>query len=268
MKKAIVWLIILLMALGLAAGAFQAFRGMTGPSESSDISQSASHTTAGAEKSEPAYNTRQQVYANSHPELTEAEVKRDIRLGLDRELYEDSSTVSDPNAVDVFVSKHWQLPEDYVPADLVEVQSVQLRQPAADAWNELVQVLEGYGISLIAQTGWISPEDTNSLYEQAVQEYGQERADSVFSKPGFFDSNTGLSVDFGIEGVQDPAADSRYDQIIQEAAKHGFILRYTAENEKLSQTAAQPLHLRFVGKDLADILGNESVSFDEYYGTH
>jgi len=237
-KKTVVWLIILLMALGLGAGAFQAFRQTSQP-VSPTLSSSTDQTAKDTDK--PAYSTREQVYANSHPDYSESEVRRDVRLGLDQALYEEAQTVTDPAAVDVFVNKHWRLPEGYVPSDLVDVQGIQLRQPAADAWNRLQSDLKSQGIPVTIQTGWISGEDTDRLYQEAVAEYGQERTDLVFAKPGFFDANTGLSLDFGLEGSEDPASDPRYSQIIQEAVRHGFILRYTADNEQLSQTAAQPL---------------------------
>jgi len=263
-KKTVVWLIILLMALGLGAGAFQAFRQTSQP-VSPTLSSSTDQTAKDTGK--PAYSTREQVYANSHPDYSESEVRRDVRLGLDQTLYEEAQTVTDPAAVDVFVNKHWRLPEGYVPSDLVDVQGIQLRQPAADAWNRLQSDLKSKGIPVTIQTGWISGEDTDRLYQEAVAEYGQERTDLVFAKPGFFDANTGLSLDFGLEGSEDPASDPRYSQIIQEAVRHGFILRYTADNEQLSQTAAQPLHLRYVGDQLAASLSKDAVSFDEYFGS-
>ena len=75
-------------------------------------------------------------------------------------------------------------------------------------------------------------------------------------------------MDFGLEGVEDPATDSRYPQIVEAAIRHGFIVRYKADNEALSQTAAMPVHLRYVGPQLAQELTETGQSFDEYYGTH
>ncbi|WP_300911145.1 M15 family metallopeptidase [Faecalibaculum rodentium] len=273
MRKTFVWIVIGLMVLGIGAGAFQAFRGLSGQQTGvnttlSDTSGDTLENGSAETEEKPAYNTREQVYANAHPDFSESEVKRDIRLGLDKPLYEEAGTVSDPDAVDVFVSKHWQLPDGYVPADLTDIQGVRLREPAARAWEALQSELSEAGIPVYLQSGWISADETESLYSQAVEKYGQERADLVFARPGFFDSNTGLSVDFGLEGVEDPATDSRYPQIVDAAIRHGFIVRYKADNEALSQTAAMPVHLRYVGPKLAQELTETGQSFDEYYGTH
>lgn len=266
MKKWIIWIIVILMGIGLMAGAVQIFltAGQTPGNQNSESSES---NNTSQEPTAPAYTTREQVYANEHTDLSEKDVRRDVRLGLDRPFYEEPDTVENPDSPDVFVNKHWKLPDDYQPQDLTEADGFQLRQEAADSWQSLKKDLQEKGIAVQITGGYQTPQETQDLYDQAVLEFGQQRTDSVFSRSGFSDSNTGLSLEFSVPGIEDPASDPAYQTIVQEASRYGFIVRYTEDNEGLSQMGSQPLHLRYVGKDLAEDLYNNAVSFDEYFGT-
>lgn len=248
------------------AGAVQMFMNVS-QNDSASQDETSEDDSIPSEPAVPSYTTREQIYANEHTDLTEAEVRRDVKLGLDRSNYDDPSIVQDPDSITVFVNKHWRLPDGYSPQDLVDTDGVRLRQKAADAWQGLKNALQEQGITIQITGGYLSPEESQSLYEQAVSEYGQEQADTVFSQGLFSDSNTGLGLEFTIPDAEDPAADPAYQTVIDEAARHGFIVRYTEAGKDLSQMNAQPLHLRYVGQELSDYLYNHALSFDEYFGT-
>ena len=74
MRKTFVWIVIGLMVLGIGAGAFQAFRGLSGQQTGvntalSDTSGDTLENGSAETEEKPAYNTREQVYANAHPDF-------------------------------------------------------------------------------------------------------------------------------------------------------------------------------------------------------
>lgn len=264
MKKWAVIVVVLLMCTGVFGGVISTVLGMK---EGADAAEDTVETV-------PVYTTREKVYADNNPDLSYDEVKEQVWLGLDQDAYEHASVVGDPASYTVLVNKHWMLPEDWEPDDLeqlperVEGTAFYLRSQAAQAFADLTSACDQAGFLMGAVGGYMNAGEVQELYEQAVKQQSQAYADLLFAPAGYSEYQTGLAVDVWIDGqgenIADIAKSEQYEWLVKTAADYGFIVRYTEDGQALSQMAAQPWHLRYVGPDLARELYASGQSFDEY----
>lgn len=47
--------------------------------------------------------------------------------------------------------------------------------------------------------------------------------------------------------------------------EYGFIIRYPADKEDVTEINYEPWHLRYVGKEAAQRIHDEGITLDEYY---
>lgn len=190
--------------------------------------------------------------------------------------YENPTTVTDLNDITMLVNKYSGLPSDYIPQDLVEVTSsgehasVLMRQEAAQAFESLIVESLYQGFVLNACSAYRSYEYQQELYNNGVLNYGQEYADQYWTRPGFSEHQTGLSVDIRMDNdLSDLDAvryNAHYPWLLENMHEFGFILRYPDDKEDKTKIAPESWHLRYVGVDLATYLYENNLSLDEYYG--
>ena len=49
--------------------------------------------------------------------------------------------------------------------------------------------------------------------------------------------------------------------------KYGFIERYTKENQSITGYTKEEWHYRYVGKEVAKYIYDNSITYEEYYAT-
>ena len=183
--------------------------------------------------------------------------------------YENVRTVSDPAAIDVFVSKKDELGQ-YVPEKMVDipqrygVTNLQLQSAALAAFEDLCDALASeLDEGIYAVGAYTSYEDQQALYET----YGLD-ADLYTDRPGFCDEQTGLSVsvvssaDVSVSRFVDTAS---YTWMKEHAHEYGFIERYPQNKKSITGEEGAPYYWRYVGTDLAEALVKSGLTFDEYY---
>jgi len=186
----------------------------------------------------------------------------------------------DISSITVLVNKQNELPADFVPPDLVEVNIPftfkekadrrQLRQEAAASLEELFADAKNNSVILYGVSGYRSYQTQKTLFAGFTQRYGsEEEANQISARPGESEHQTGLamdvtsqSVNFGLE--EKFGNTSEYSWLIQNAHRFGFIIRYPKGKEVITGYTYEPWHLRYIGTDLATTLYEENLTYEEY----
>lgn len=180
--------------------------------------------------------------------------------------------LTSPDSLTLLVNKQNPLtPLDYAPSDLVSWRGVELRQPAAQAAEELFQVAASQGISLQALSGYRSYQTQVGTYAYWQQTYGQEQADVASARPGYSEHQTGLALDLGDGSgcdlqpcfAQTPAG--RW--LAEHASDYGFVIRYPWWQHETTGYWYESWHLRYIGhEEAAAYRQSGAASLEDFWG--
>lgn len=230
-------------------------------------------------KSNENTNTKEPKQAqviNNTTEKKQAKLPKVKKVDQSGEPYENTVTVSDLNSIYILVNKYSGLPEDYEPSDLVEVDSsgenenVHMRKVAAEAFEKMIAAAKKEGFILNACSAYRSYAYQVDLFDTGAANYGQDYADRYWTRPGYSEHQSGLSVDIRMDNdcsdLDAVRNNPHYGWLLKNMHKYGFILRYPDDKEDKTKIAPESWHLRYVGKTLATYLYKNNLTLDEYYG--
>lgn len=179
----------------------------------------------------------------------------------------------------IIANKKHKLPDGYEPSDLaypevnMRYNNWTMRYDAAVALEEMFAAAEEEGVSLIMGSGYRGEEFQKTLYDGYVAEGGQSYADSISSRPGYSDHQTGLATDLcGQDSAYDLTQDFENTKegkwLAANAWKYGFIMRYPKGKDSVTGYAYEPWHFRYITKEEAEKLhaAGENMTFEEFYG--
>ncbi len=184
-----------------------------------------------------------------------------------------------PDSLDVVVNKQRPLdPIDHAPADLMTPDGLnnpsgeQVRPELDAPLRALTADARGQGLDLTLVSGYRSHEEQAAIYGQKQAERGTEQADSISARPGFSEHQTGLAVDLARPDGQctlmpcfGETAEGRW--LAENAWRHGFILRYPADQTPIVGYAYEPWHFRYVGVETATAMHDRGIAtLEEYRG--
>ncbi|MGD9568047.1 MAG: D-alanyl-D-alanine carboxypeptidase family protein [Sedimentibacter sp.] len=194
---------------------------------------------------------------------------------------EDIIIVENPGAIDVLVNRTNNLPDTYVPEDLVKLTDVptvlsnpeinQLRKPAYEALKELFAAAKSEKeFDLYARSGYRSYNTQVFLYSSYVANHGQAAADTFSAKPGQSEHQTGLSMDITCEAMNFQLDDTfgATDEgkwVSENAHRFGFIIRYPKGKEDITGYMYEPWHIRYLGVELATEVYESGLTLEEYF---
>ena len=134
-----------------------------------------------------------------------------------------------------------------------------------------------------AHTPFTGFSDGNSIerttVRQVMHEYGRFDKEAEeeyyaynYASPRYTnDLNTGLAISYkNFSAIKQYINDELfsnvqlYDWVKDNAHKYGFVVRYPSGKEHITRKPYQPWHLRYVGKDAAQIMYNENLCLEEY----
>lgn len=183
-------------------------------------------------------------------------------------------SLDDPASIWVIANKRRPLqPSNYTPNDLTlplvtlrlsaHDEEMQLRAPAATALEQLFAAAKTDGLYLMLSSAFRSYGYQKGLYNRYVQQQGQAVADTQSARPGYSEHQTGLAADIEPASreceVEQCFADLPEGQwVAQNAYKYGFVVRYQKDQDQVTGYIYEPWHLRYVGKELAQELHNQS----------
>lgn len=171
----------------------------------------------------------------------------------------------DPNQIQptyingiLLVNKDYGLPPTFGNGD-DPTALAKLQQLQRDAQAQGVNISNSY-------SGYRSYQYQTQLYNNYVNQHGEEEANTFSAKPGFSEHQTGLTFDlkdFNGQLVEDPITSQ---WIKDNCAKYGFILRYPEGKEDITGYIYEPWHLRYVGEEVANQIMNNNTTLEQYLG--
>lgn len=146
---------------------------------------------------------------------------------------------------------------------------VQMQRRAGRMLTMLLQKIEGWE-HIVPVSGWRSAAEQQSIWDDSIQSNGAAFTAKYVALPGCSEHQTGLAIDLGQKKKEidflRPAFP--YTGIFQTfrmlAAQYGFIERYPAGKESITQIGHEPWHFRYVGVPHAGIICKEGLTLEEY----
>lgn len=171
----------------------------------------------------------------------------------------------DPNQIQptyingiLLVNKDYGLPPTFGNGD-DPTALAKLQQLQRDAQAQGINISNSY-------SGYRSYQYQTQLYNNYVNQHGEEEANTFSARPGFSEHQTGLTFDlkdFNGQLVEDPITSQ---WIKDNCAKYGFILRYPERKEDITGYIYEPWHLRYVGEEVANQIMNNNTTLEQYLG--
>lgn len=171
----------------------------------------------------------------------------------------------DPNQIQptyingiLLVNKYYGLPPTFGNGD-DPTALAKLQQLQRDAQAQGINISNSY-------SGYRSYQYQTQLYNNYVNQHGEEEANTFSAKPGFSEHQTGLTFDlkdFNGQLVEDPITSQ---WIKDNCAQYGFIIRYPEGKEDITGYIYEPWHLRYVGEEVANQIMNNNTTLEQYLG--
>lgn len=204
-------------------------------------------------------------YLAEFPDLLTAEVVWRVNVGLDYADYSNVSIIESPDLYTSVVNKNNRIAEDYVPADLVEVEGTQfmLRYQVNESLKLMIEELKKAELDLVLKTAYMSNDDVAALVDSELLD-----SDYALIKVGHNEHQLGLAID--VDSVDELSFDESELSLwlSNNAHRFGFIFRYD-NDESITHYASESNHLRYVGEDVAvDMYEKNIKHLEEYLDKH
>jgi len=225
------------------------------------------------------YPERFHRYINCHvknPDYNMQEVIYRVNLGLDYAFYENVATIEHPYELLVLINKYNQLPAGFTQYNLVNMdrqytsndgKQYLLAGIAYEKYIEMNDAAKKEGLSMKIVSAYRTEAYQRNLYNSRVRNRGKVYADKYSARPGFSEHQTGLAVDINSTRVAFEYSDE-FKWLQKHAHEYGFILRYPKGKEWITGYAYEPWHYRYVGVDVAKIIYEEGITYEEYYAKY
>jgi D-alanyl-D-alanine carboxypeptidase len=196
-----------------------------------------------------------------------------VNVYRDNKYYENTIATDTSKDILMLVNKYHYLNEDYVPENLVTVNSTyayadnSAREDVLEAFKDMYNAALSDNIKLIINSSYRSYKDQEDTWLARKRAYGTEKADAYAARAGYSEHQTGLALDINEYGTNVPNFEDTeaFKWLQDNAYKYGFILRYPEGKEDITGYSYESWHYRYVGKDIAEKIVNEGITFDEYY---
>ena len=195
-----------------------------------------------------------------------------VNLDLDKEDYVDAS-ITNQFSIDMLVNKHHGLSEEFVPNDLVSIDTsyasssdLECSHIALNAFREMSEAASKEGYQIVINSAYRSYQDQMELTNTYLNSYGQNYVDKYVAKPGFSEHQTGLAFDIGSRTTNVFANSKEYVWMEENAYKFGFIHRFTKRYAPITGFREEAWHYRYVGVDIASKIHEEGdIPLEEYW---
>ena len=195
-----------------------------------------------------------------------------VNIGLNHPFYENAKETNYKDDLTIIVNKYNYVSKDFIPNNLVNTseyskKGVTLQEIAYKSFLEMAHDIEKDNMHLRIISGYRSYSYQENLYNNYLKYDSQDIVDSYSARPGYSEHHTGLAID-----IDNEVTDYNRFHITQEfswmkknAHKYGFILRYPLGKERITGYKYEPWHYRYVGKDIAQYIHDNDITYEEYY---
>lgn len=148
-------------------------------------------------------------------------------------------------------------------------EAVLLDRHAAKMLTKILSIIQS-GDEIIPVSGFRTMSEQQRIYNASLLENGIEFTCKYVALPGCSEHQTGLAVDLAenSEAVDFLRPHFPYSGVCQrfrdKAADYGFVERYPAGREHVTQIGHEPWHFRFVGYPHSKILTETGLTLEEY----
>ena len=191
----------------------------------------------------------------------------------------------------ILANKHYLLPKDYVPDNLVKVPNdpkkggIKWAGSASDgkltgwyleqaccealcAMNADMRAIDGFKVMYL-KSGYRSYSKQNSMYKNRLAK-NNGKDDGWVAKAGASDHQTGLGIDvvpsnWKDKGMNDKMMKEKECQWMAEHChEYGFIIRYPADKNEITEINTEPWHIRYVGIPVANYIYENGLCLEEF----
>jgi len=215
------------------------------------------------------YYERYVAYKKKHTDYSDDKVITYVNIGLDNDFYTNMIDTDMNDGYLIICNKYHKLKDNYVP-DLVSLEGYgggKMERVAANHFKEMVNAAKKEGITIYNVSGYRSYNTQKDLYNGYVSRNGKAKADTFSARAGTSEHQTGLATD--VNSVSESFENSSAFKWMQKNAyKYGFILRYPKGKTNITGYIYEPWHYRYVGTDVAKIIYEKNITYEEYYATY
>lgn len=221
------------------------------------------------------YPEKFQRYINYHTKMSAYNIHDVIilvNMDLDFPFYENVTTIENPYDFSVLVNKHNQLPAGFVQNNLVNVnrehtikdgKEYLLEKTAYEKYIEMSTAASQEGLSMKIASAYRTEDYQRGLYNKRAKSRGVANADKYTARAGFSEHQTGLAIDINSTKTSfEYSAEFKWLQ--KHAHEYGYILRYQKGKEWITGYSYEPWHYRYVGCDVAKIIYEEGITYEEF----
>lgn len=149
------------------------------------------------------------------------------------------------------------------------IEEVYLQKQAATMLFSLIKKAHAGG-ALTAVSGYRSKAQQLSIWEDTISREGTDFTEKYVARPGCSEHQTGLAIDLAKTA---PSIDYICPNFPREgvlasfcnlAPQFGFVLRYPAGKEAITQIGYEPWHFRYVGFPHSVIMTDRKIVLEEY----
>ena len=152
--------------------------------------------------------------------------------------------------------------------------SVSLNESIVGNLNQMLDdFYDIYGESdIMVACGYRSRSNQEEIFNNEVDEVGEEEAAKWVARPGYSEHQTGLVLDFTLYndseqgGIKYDGTDD-YEWININSYKYGFILRYPLGKEEITGYNYEAWHFRYVGLAASNYIYLNNMTLEEYIDT-
>jgi len=238
--------------------------------------------SASAARSQPLHyleknSGRYEAFQAANPGIPYDTAIAYVNANTDKAYYEDIETIGDPSAIRAFVSKHFALPSNYTPNDIVAISGGgELRAEAAEAFIKMRSAAADAGLHLAIRSSYRSHGSQVASYDLVAGNYGVAGAEISVARPGHSEHQLGLALDImHREGTVGPLTGQGFGEtkeyfwLLEHGYEFGFILRYPENYVHIQGFTYEPWHWRYVGLRTASIMHDKGITtLEEYYGKY
>ena len=218
------------------------------------------------------YLNRYLNYSNTHQNSQTSSIVTDVNSNLDYAFYTQDYAVDFDKQYLILVNKYYKLANDYVPDNLVTIESkygrtLEIESTVYEQYKLMWNAAKAEGLTLYIRSPYRSYITQQGLYNNYVKDNGKALADTFSARPGYSEHQTGLAFD-----VTSPTTtfdtfeySKEFEWLQVHAHEYGFILRYPSGKEYITGYIYEPWHYRYVGVDVATKIHETGLTYEEYY---
>ena len=211
------------------------------------------------------------AYLKNNSNLSSDKIISNVNVNLDSDYYTNIKETDTSLGILMLVNKYHKLPEDYLPENLRVIKSLynrgsngKLMEEVALAFEEMAAAALLDNITITNLSAYRSHDLQGRLYNGYVKRDGVKAADTYSARPGHSEHETGLCLD--VNNINDTFQyTEQYKWLVKNCYKYGFIERYPEGKEDLTGYKYESWHYRYVGKEIANYIHENNITFDEYY---